>query len=168
MPHNVRLYSEWQMARLTKPAAAASFLNAALADSPEMFLRALRKVAQAHQMSRVAKDAGVQRESLYRALSDQGNPRWETFTSVLAAVGLRLLIATPEGLESPAPSPRDYSHILGGISSAERTDCPTEPAPTRSNVVEISQWFNIAPSRQKRQEQDEAANEPTLQEALCR
>ena len=71
---------------------ASAYLNAALDDSPQAFLKALRNVAQARQMSRVAKDAGVQRETLYRSFSEQGNPTFETLSSVLEALGMRLSI----------------------------------------------------------------------------
>ncbi len=53
-----------------------------------MFLEAIRDVAQVHQMTRVARSAGVTRESLYKATSQAGNPTFETFVAVLAAMGL--------------------------------------------------------------------------------
>jgi probable addiction module antidote protein len=81
-------YDEWQMDRLTRPTAAAAFLNAALEDSVEMFLVALKKVAQAHQIAKVAKEAGVKRETMYRSFSGTGNPTIETLTSVLSALEL--------------------------------------------------------------------------------
>ena len=43
-------------------------------------------------MSRVAKDAGVQRETLYRSFSEQGNPTFETLSSVLGALGMKIPI----------------------------------------------------------------------------
>jgi probable addiction module antidote protein len=43
-------------------------------------------------MTKVAKDAGIQRESLYRALSDHGNPTLDTLTGVLSALGLKLSV----------------------------------------------------------------------------
>ncbi len=42
-------------------------------------------MTQAHQMTKVAKDSGVQRETLYRSLSEQGNPTLQTLTLVLGA-----------------------------------------------------------------------------------
>jgi probable addiction module antidote protein len=92
MPKTTKSYRSWQLEKLTDPERAASYLNAALQDSPELFQSALAKVAQANQMSRVAKEAGVQRESLYRSLSEQGNPTLETLWGVLGAVGLRLAV----------------------------------------------------------------------------
>jgi len=43
-------------------------------------------------MSCVAKDAGVQRETLYRSFSEQGNPTFETLSSVLGALGMKISI----------------------------------------------------------------------------
>ena len=71
------------------PQFAAEYLRAALEDTDELLL-ALRHVAQAHGMGKIAKSAGVERESLYRALSANGNPRLSTLYAVAKAVGLKL------------------------------------------------------------------------------
>jgi probable addiction module antidote protein len=93
MPKKTQSYDTWQMNRLVHPDAASSFLNAARADSHEMFLLALRKVAQAHQMTRVAKEANVQRETLYRAFSEEGNPTIATLSSVLDVLGIDFIFS---------------------------------------------------------------------------
>lgn len=111
MPKTRRSYRSWQLEQLSNPIAAANYLNAALKDSPGIFLRALGKVAQAHQMARVAKKSGVARENLYRALSETGNPTLETLQSVLTTVGLKLAIATDVPSAKTAKSSR-YSHSL--------------------------------------------------------
>jgi probable addiction module antidote protein len=90
MPKRTRDYHAFLVKRLADPKAAEGYLNAAINDSSEMFLKALRNVAEARRMSRVAKEAGVSRESLYRTLSGEGNPRFDTLTSVLSVLGLRL------------------------------------------------------------------------------
>lgn len=77
------------------PAFAADYLNAAMdeADQPggrAGLLLALRHVAEAQGMAQVARSAGVQRESLYRALSPRGNPTIKTLLAVMQATGLRL------------------------------------------------------------------------------
>jgi len=72
---------------------AAAYLSAAMRDSREAFLVALRDVAEARAgMSRLATAANVNRESLYRSLSKRGNPRLDTFTAVLSALGLQIKI----------------------------------------------------------------------------
>ena len=46
-------------------------------------------------MAAVAKRAGIPRESLYRVLSDKGNPRWTTLAPVVRAMGLKLAVIRP-------------------------------------------------------------------------
>jgi len=96
MPKRTRSYSAWQLEKLTDPKVAASFLNASLQESTEVFLAALGDVAQANQMSKVAKDSGVQRETLYRSLSKRGNPTLDTLAGVLSALGLKLTISSAQ------------------------------------------------------------------------
>lgn len=77
------------------PEFAAEYLRAALEDSdePSVLLVALRRVAEAKGgIAKVAKAAGVERESLYRALSVRGNPRLSTLVAVAKAVGLKLTV----------------------------------------------------------------------------
>ena len=76
------------------PEFGAEYLKAALqeTDDPRVLLIALRHVAQARGIANVAKAAGVERESLYRALSANGNPRLSTLYAVAKAVGLKLTL----------------------------------------------------------------------------
>src|SRR5262245_6768364 len=75
------------------PELAAEYLNAAAEDDdPRVYLTALRTVAEARGMANVAKTAGVPRESLYRALSAGGNPRFSTLHAILRAAGLRIAV----------------------------------------------------------------------------
>jgi probable addiction module antidote protein len=77
------------------PEFAAEYLRAALEDDdePSVLLLALRRVAEARGgIAKVAKAAGIERESLYRALSARGNPRLSTLVAVAKAVGLRLTV----------------------------------------------------------------------------
>jgi len=78
-------------------AFADEYLAAALEaiDEPgdrEALLMALRQVAQAQGMDAVAARAGIQRESLYRALSPKGNPTLKTLLAILNGAGLRLAV----------------------------------------------------------------------------
>lgn len=87
---------------------AVAYLNAALEDSQEAFLKALKNVAQARQMADVAKEAGIRRETLYRAFSAEGNPTIATLSSVLNALGMKIQIASmmEQGKRSVAGSRR--------------------------------------------------------------
>jgi len=82
---------------LKDPVEAAAYLNAALEEGDkETFLLALRNIAEAHGgMKVVAEKAHLNRESLYRTLSQRGNPEIRTLFSLLHGVGLRLSV-TPE------------------------------------------------------------------------
>jgi probable addiction module antidote protein len=78
------------------PQFAAEYLKSALEDEdePGVLLIALRHIAQARGVAKVAKAAGIKRESLYRALSAHGNPRLSTLVAVTRAIGLRLTVET--------------------------------------------------------------------------
>jgi probable addiction module antidote protein len=77
------------------PKFAVEYLKVALEDSeePAVLLIALRRIAEARGgIAKVAKAAGIERESLYRALSAKGNPRLSTLVAVTKAVGLKLTV----------------------------------------------------------------------------
>lgn len=82
--------------QLRTPEEMAAYLDAWLSDFPEDsagIARALGDVARAKGMSQLARDAGLSRESLYKALSDSGNPSLDTVLRVAKALGLRLRAA---------------------------------------------------------------------------
>ena len=73
----------------------AVYITAALEDpNPDVFLAAVRDVARASGMAQLAKDAGLGRESLYKALTPGAKPRYDTMLKVLRALGVKLS-ATP-------------------------------------------------------------------------
>jgi probable addiction module antidote protein len=76
------------------PDFAAEYLRAALEDSdePKVLLIALRQLAKAQGVAKVAKKAHIERESLYRALSPNGNPRFSTIMAITKALGLTLTV----------------------------------------------------------------------------
>jgi probable addiction module antidote protein len=87
--HRERLIEELR----ADPQLAAEYLNAAAEDNdPRVYLAALRTVAEAQGMAKVAKAAGVPRESLYRALSSGGNPRFSTLHAILKAAGFKMAV----------------------------------------------------------------------------
>ena len=87
---------------LRTPGEMAAYLDAWLEEAPEDaagIARALGDIARAKGMSQVAKDAGLSRESLYRALSAEGNPSFATVLKVAKALGVRLHAhAAPSGV----------------------------------------------------------------------
>ena len=73
--------------------ALVEYLNAALAENdPKYFAKALGNVARAKGMSSISEVSGVGRQSLYRALSEEGNPRIDTLFKILEALDIRLAI----------------------------------------------------------------------------
>jgi probable addiction module antidote protein len=71
----------------------AEFLAAAIEDeNPEVFIAALGHVAKAKGMSEIARETGLGRESLYKALKEGAKPRYETVAKVLSALGVRLTV----------------------------------------------------------------------------
>ena len=76
---------------LTDDAAIAEYMSAVLeADDPDLLLLALADVARARGMAQVAKDAGLGRESLYKALTPGAKPRYDTIMKVMRALGVQL------------------------------------------------------------------------------
>ena len=72
----------------------AEYLTAALEeDDPDIFLAAVGHVAKARGMSAIAKDSGLGRESLYKALSPGAKPRYETVQKVLRSLGVKINVS---------------------------------------------------------------------------
>jgi probable addiction module antidote protein len=71
--------------------AVAEYISEALATGEaELISAAIGVVAKARGMTKIAQEAGLSRESLYRALSAEGRPQFDTIGRVLSALGLRL------------------------------------------------------------------------------
>lgn len=80
---------------LTDDEAIAEYMTAALeANDPDLVLLALADVARAKGMSQVAHDAGLGRESLYKALAPGAKPRFETVMKVARALGVKFTVRT--------------------------------------------------------------------------
>ena len=70
-----------------------AYLEAAFEDGdPAGIAMALGNVARARNMAAIAREAGLTRETLYRAFSDEGNPTLTTLTAVTRALGFKLSI----------------------------------------------------------------------------
>ena len=73
--------------------AMIGYLNEALTyNDPKFFVHALGDVARAKGMTSLAKSSGLGRQALYRALSDEGNPRIDTLFKVLDTLNIRLAV----------------------------------------------------------------------------
>ena len=101
MSNASRPYRPELLKALRDPVEAAEYLNAALEeDSNEAFLLALRNVAEAQGMKKLAEDAQLNRESMYRMLSEQGNPQLASLTAILRELGLKLSV----DVKDPVPA----------------------------------------------------------------
>jgi len=79
--------------QLRTPEEMAAYLDAWFAEAPDDvagIARALGDIARARGMSQVARETGLSRESLYKALGENGNPSFATVLKVARALGLRL------------------------------------------------------------------------------
>ena len=84
-------------ALLDSDEAVAAYMEAAFETGDAAFIaHAFGVAARAKGMTQIAKDAGLSRESLYRALGDNGNPEFATVLKVAKALGLRLTAVAAE------------------------------------------------------------------------
>lgn len=89
-----RSYKEHLHNRLQDSVEAAGYLNAALEDEdPHVFLLALKDVVEAKGgMSWLSEESSMNRQSLYRSLSERGNPKMKTILSILSSLGMEIEI----------------------------------------------------------------------------
>ena len=86
-----RAYEKGLDERLKNPAYATEYLNAILQENDsDLLLLGLRDVARAYGFTHLAESTGLNRESLYKALSKGRNPRIGTVMDILSAIGCRI------------------------------------------------------------------------------
>lgn len=106
-------------AQFLRPEDLAGFLAEALQDGDARVVPlALRTAADVLGMAELARRTGLSRETLYRTLSDKGNPRLDTLAAILAAFGLRLSVSP----QTSVPTTR---------SSRAKTKLPKESGENR-------------------------------------
>ncbi|WP_419737065.1 addiction module antidote protein [Pseudomonas sp. COR18] len=91
-------FAKWDSAEYLKTEEdMANYLDACMeeaGDDPAFIAKALGTLARARGMTHVARESGLSRESLYRALSGEGNPEFGTILKVVRALGLKLHAST--------------------------------------------------------------------------
>lgn len=143
MPKRTRSFRAQLLKDLADPREAACYVSAALDDTDEdMFLIALRDVAEARRMSTVANEAGVSRESIYRMLSKTGNPTHSTLRGILKALDLKLSVE--------AGGPMGAAHRCRGSLierqvGSDRGD-RRKKKETRTNLPERTEWVRLTGS----------------------
>lgn len=93
-------FEEYLIEELKDPELASEYLNAAIEDGDiRVFLMALGQIAKARGMTRISKKTGLNRENIYRIVSERGNPQIKSIAALLDAVGLRM---RTEPIKKPA------------------------------------------------------------------
>lgn len=132
-----------QIKTRTDPARTVLSLNEALGkqegNREEVFLLALRHVAEAYGMAQLAEEAQLSRESLYRTLSAKGNPRLSTVVALLDVLGLKLKVEQSAAEEEPAQPIVEYPQKM---SSFPTLSFPPSP-PTKRNVLKVKLWLMV-------------------------
>jgi probable addiction module antidote protein len=98
---NKKKSRNWQdhlIESLKDPTDAVEYLKAALeeSDMPELFLVALRNVAEAQGIRQISETTGLNRENLYKILSKSGNPTIVSLYAILDALGMKLSVEKKE------------------------------------------------------------------------
>lgn len=100
--NNKPTYHEDKLERLKDPEEAIGYLKACLeeTDMPDLFLAALKDIAEARGigMAKLAQDAHLNRENLYKILSKEGNPELGSLYAILDALGLKLSVELKEAI----------------------------------------------------------------------
>jgi probable addiction module antidote protein len=112
MPKRTGDYRSALLEDLKEPREAALYLTEALRESEEMFLMALRDVAEARQMAKVAEGAGIARESLYRMLSPSGNPTYHNLIGIFRALGVEFSQVLPRHRAPSEVRPSDKRPVV--------------------------------------------------------
>lgn len=94
-------YRDHLMEDLRDVHEAAAYLTGCLEESEEMFLMGLRDVTEAFGgIGKLSQEAELNRVSLYRMLSEEGNPRLSSLSKVLSVLGLQIQFSPSEGSEA--------------------------------------------------------------------
>lgn len=135
---------------------AAEYLSAAYADSRGAFLVAMRDVVEARKgIARVAAQANVNRESLYRALSESGNPRFSTLDSIWDVLGFEMEFRPKETKTKATATIGPATHMAKNVApvSANFQILATDvTAIVASRIPPIVQTVTIASQPQEKVE----------------
>ena len=120
-------FSRWDAADyLRSEADMAAYLQAVLDEAPgdaALLAEAIGDIARAKGMVQLARDTGLTREGLYKALSKDGNPRLDTVLKVLHALGLKLI-----------PQPEQEPGLPENLSRAQAA-APAAPGGVRGRAT---------------------------------
>ncbi len=105
---------------LDTPETIRAFLAESMkANDPEVLMQAVAEVAKAKGVNKLAQDAGVNRESLYKALKGGTHTRYDTVMRLLLAVGVELTVKIADGVEASKPAPSRVASKASSRSAAK-------------------------------------------------
>lgn len=108
---------------LKTDADRTAYLEACLEEAPDdpaFIAHALGVVARSQNMSQLARDTGLTREGLYKALSEQGNPSFDTVLKVVHAMGYRLALSKRKPVRSKSKPAAVKSGAKAAVHGARR------------------------------------------------
>lgn len=123
-------FEEYLIGELQDAEFASEYLNAAIEDGDtSVFLMALGDIAKAQGMSKISKKTGLNRENIYRIVSQRGNPQIKSVVALLNAVGLRITTEPVPRTRRPAtPSNvRSFEAVAGVQTRNESPDMYITP-----------------------------------------
>lgn len=144
------------------PDEDAEYLAGALEDMAEphgrdIFLTALRRVAEARGIGELADSAGVTRQSLYRALKPGGNPTLSTLFGVLNALGMRLTIDVSTDEVQPAMSEAVQTAVIHAAASFKR-DLDAAFARIKGSSEQFTLYTKVSEAANLQAEHDQPAH----------
>jgi probable addiction module antidote protein len=156
MVKTTKTYSQWRQEKLTDPERAARYLNAAHRESREAFLHAIKNVIQANQVTKIAKEVGMARESVYRSFSAEGNPAFYMIDAVMKKLDINIefnpVVRTTKAPPAPAPAQvsapaRTTRHaFVSGRTTSPRRSKTRKLSMAPSAGVQLAFNFTIATS----------------------
>lgn len=127
-------YKEHLLERLQTPEDIAGYINAVIDENDvPTFLLALRDVADAQGLGKVAEQANLNRENVYRMLSDQGNPRLKSLFSVLYVLGLEVRVEPMKSRAQSAKAASVGASAVATTSLGENDEI--QPSPDRGKGI---------------------------------
>lgn len=121
---------------LNSEAEMAAYLAACAEEGdPDLILAALGDIARARSIGRIAREAEMSREGLYKALSGKGNPSFANVVKIARAVGFKVLISPSAQLEDPVRTKKANAPRPQAKNAAE-TEQPRARKQSKQRIVE--------------------------------
>lgn len=117
-----RSYKDGLYRRLQNNADAVLYLQAALEDSQEAFLAALKNVLEARNLSETARQCDLDRANIYRMLGAKGNPTLKSLEKILHSLGLRLSVALEDSPQKAIVQVSEPRHVFVSYGHENRTE----------------------------------------------